>query len=45
MTRIHQYSMLCASIVSQEAALEALRNGEGPMIEMRKNTDNAATLR
>ena len=36
MTRIHQYSMLCASIVSQEAALEALRNGEEPMLEMRE---------
>jgi len=36
MTRIHQYSMLCASIVSQEAALEALRNGAGPMAEMRE---------
>ena len=36
MTRIHQYSMLCASIVSQEAALEALRNGKKPMIEMRE---------
>jgi aminotransferase len=36
MTRIHQYSMLCASIVSQEAALEALRNGEEPMMEMRE---------
>ena len=36
MTRIHQYSMLCASIISQEAALEAIRNGEGPMMEMRE---------
>tara|TARA_Y100000588_G_scaffold212916_1_gene226978 strand:+ start:5565 stop:6749 length:1185 start_codon:yes stop_codon:yes gene_type:complete len=36
MTRIHQYSMLCASIVSQEAALEALRNGEEPMLDMRE---------
>jgi aminotransferase len=36
MTRIHQYSMLCASIISQEAALEAIRNGEGPMLEMRE---------
>lgn len=36
MTRIHQYSMLCASIVSQEAALEAFRNGAGPMSEMRE---------
>ena len=36
MTRIHQYSMLCASITSQEAALEAIRNGSGPMLEMRE---------
>ena len=36
MTRIHQYSMLCASIISQEAALEAIRNGSGPMLEMRE---------
>ena len=36
MTCIHQYSMLCASIISQEAALEAIRNGEGPMLEMRE---------
>ena len=27
MTRIHQYSMLCASIISQEAALEAIEAG------------------
>ncbi len=36
MTRIHQYSMLCASLPSQEAALEALQNGDGPMAEMRE---------
>jgi len=35
MMRIHQYSMLCASIISQEAASEALRNGEPAMIAMR----------
>jgi aminotransferase len=35
MMRIHQYSMLCASIISQEAALEALRGGEPDVIEMR----------
>jgi aminotransferase len=35
MMRIHQYSMLCASIISQEAALEALRHGEPSMIRMR----------
>ncbi len=28
MMRIHQYSMLCASIISQEAALEAIQHGE-----------------
>ncbi len=36
MMRIHQYSMLCAPILSQEAAREALRNGAGPVAEMRE---------
>jgi aminotransferase len=36
MMKIHQYSMLCASIISQEAATEALLNGEAAMIEMRE---------
>lgn len=35
MMKVHQYSMLCASIISQEAALEAIRNGEPATIEMR----------
>ncbi len=35
MMRIHQYSMLCASIISQEAALEAILHGEADTIEMR----------
>ncbi|MDX2226860.1 MAG: aminotransferase class I/II-fold pyridoxal phosphate-dependent enzyme [Verrucomicrobiae bacterium] len=35
MMRIHQYSMLCAPIVSQEAAIEALAKGESDMIQMR----------
>ena len=35
MMRIHQYSMLCASILSQEAALEAIQRGEPDTIEMR----------
>jgi aminotransferase len=34
MMRIHQYSMLCASIISQEAALEALRHGEADTLAM-----------
>jgi aminotransferase len=37
MMRIHQYSMLCASIISQEAALEALRRGEPDTQEMREH--------
>ena len=36
MMRIHQYSMLCASIISQEAALEALEHGEADTIQMRE---------
>lgn len=36
MMRIHQYSMLCASIISQEAALEAIQFGEPDTIEMRE---------
>ena len=36
MTRIHQYSMLCASVISQEAALEAILNGGDALSEMRE---------
>jgi aminotransferase len=36
MMRIHQYAMLCAPIVSQEAALEALENGQADMEHMRE---------
>lgn len=36
MMKIHQYSMLCASIIGQEAALEALRSGYPEMIAMRE---------
>ncbi len=35
MMRIHQYSMLCAIIISQEAALEALLHGDEDTIAMR----------
>jgi aminotransferase len=35
MMKIHQYSILCASIISQEAAIEAIQNGEADMLEMR----------
>ena len=36
MMRIHQYSMLCASIISQEAALEAIQHGESDTAAMRE---------
>ncbi|MBI3878810.1 MAG: aminotransferase class I/II-fold pyridoxal phosphate-dependent enzyme [Verrucomicrobia bacterium] len=34
MMKIHQYSMLCASIIAQEAAIEALRHGDPDTAEM-----------
>ncbi len=36
MTKIHQYTMLCASIISQMAALEALKSGERSVQEMKR---------
>lgn len=35
MMRIHQYSMLCAPILSQEAAIEAIKNGDPDVEKMR----------
>jgi len=35
MMKVHQYSMMCASIISQEGALEALLRGEEGMKKMR----------
>ncbi|MBF0217012.1 MAG: aminotransferase class I/II-fold pyridoxal phosphate-dependent enzyme [Candidatus Omnitrophica bacterium] len=34
MTKVHQYTMLCASIISQMAAMEAMRNGGRAVAEM-----------
>lgn len=36
MMKIHQYSMLCASIIAQEAAIEALEHGAPATAEMRE---------
>jgi aminotransferase len=36
MLRVHQYSMLCASIIAQEAAIEALDHGRDDMLMMRE---------
>jgi aminotransferase len=35
MMKVHQYSMMCASIMSQDAAIEALEHGEEAMKNMR----------
>ena len=35
MMKIHQYCMMCAPILSQEAAIEALRNGTEDVLRMR----------
>ncbi|MEM9399844.1 MAG: aminotransferase class I/II-fold pyridoxal phosphate-dependent enzyme [Verrucomicrobiota bacterium] len=37
MMRVHQYSMLCASIIAQEAAIEALANGQEAMLRMKES--------
>jgi len=37
MNKIHQYTIMCAPIMSQQAAIEAMRHGEG---EMRKMVDD-----
>ena len=36
MMKIHQYSMLCASIISQEAAIEAIQSGGPDTLAMRE---------
>ncbi len=36
MMKVHQYSMMCASIISQEAAIEALRHGDESVKAMRE---------
>ena len=36
MMKVHQYSMMCASIIAQEAALEALTNGWEGVLKMRE---------
>lgn len=35
MLKVHQYAIMCAPIASQEAAIEALRNGRDAMLHMR----------
>lgn len=44
MTKIHQYTMLCASIMAQMAATEALRNAEDSMKAMVKEYNQRRKL-
>jgi len=37
MMKVHQYSMMCAPIVSQEAAIEAFTNGDEAVARMRES--------
>lgn len=39
MTKVHQYTMLCAPVMAQVAALEALQRGEDGMLAMRHEYD------
>jgi len=36
MMKVHQYSMMCASIIAQDAAVEALRNGHESVQKMKQ---------
>ena len=44
MTKIHQYTIMCAPIMAQKAAIEALRHGEGPMHKMVEDYNNRRKL-
>lgn len=44
MTKIHQYAMLCAPVMAQMAALEALTNGEEEMRRMVEHYDRRRRL-
>ncbi len=44
MMKIHQYTMLCAPIISQMAAVEALKNGEDAVVEMVQDYDRRRRL-
>jgi len=37
MMKVHQYAMMCAPIVSQEAAIEAFTNGDESVLRMRES--------
>lgn len=39
MTKVHQYTMLCAPVMAQVAAIEAIKKGEDEMLHMRHEYD------
>lgn len=44
MTKIHQYTMLCAPVTAQMGAIEALKNGDGEMQKMVREYDRRRRL-
>lgn len=44
MTKIHQFAIMCAPTTSQQAAIEALRNGDEAVADMRREYDRRRKL-
>ena len=44
MTKIHQFAIMCAPIMSQYAAIEALRDGDGDIADMHEEYDRRRRL-
>jgi len=44
MTKLHQYAIMCAPTTSQYAAIEAMRNGDEDVLEMREEYDRRRVL-
>ena len=44
MTKLHQYAIMCAPTMSQFAAVEALKNGDGDIAEMTAEYDRRRTV-
>lgn len=44
MMKVHQYSMLCASIIAQEAGIEAFSNTETEMLDMKEEYEQRRNI-
>lgn len=44
MTKVHQYAIMCAPTTSQFAAIEALKNGDQDIVNMKQEYDNRRRL-